>query len=281
MTGSGQFSVGGDTPVKIAVARLSGGNAKVVAGPDGASKAIEFPAYVKSGTYPRAVVSVTPTSGAALSPGAADFEYGAVFRLNATSSGRSVDNGDNLFQRGLYEDASQFKLQIDYGYPSCLVRGSAGQVFARSSLKVTAGKWYRATCSRIGTKVTVQVSAYGSNVAPLSNATNGASGTLTFPSTQPAAIGGKVSRSGAVISSATDQFNGAVANTWVNRVPVVPPPNQPPEAHAAATCTGLGCSFSGADSTDADGDPLTYTWDFGDGTDSCGGSCRVAHLHHR
>lgn len=56
VTGSGQFSVGGDTPVKIAVAHLSGGNAKVVAGPDSATQAVEFPAYVKSGTYPRAVI---------------------------------------------------------------------------------------------------------------------------------------------------------------------------------------------------------------------------------
>ena len=132
VTGPGQFTVGGDTPVRIAVARLSGGNAKVVTGPDGVSPAVQFPAYVKSGTYPRAVVGVTPTSGGGLSPGASDFEYGAVFRLDATSSGRSIDNGDNLFQRGLYEDSAQFKLQIDKGYPSCRVRGSGGQGFVTS-----------------------------------------------------------------------------------------------------------------------------------------------------
>ena len=34
VTGPDQFSVGGDTPVRIAVARISSGNAKVVAGPD-------------------------------------------------------------------------------------------------------------------------------------------------------------------------------------------------------------------------------------------------------
>lgn len=135
---------------------------------------------------------MTPTSGDALSPGASDFAYGAVFRLNATSSGRSIDNGDNLFQRGLYEDSSQFKLQLDHGYPSCLVRGSAGQVFASSSTNVTPDKWYRATCTRVGSKVTVQVVPYGSNVTPLSAVANGSSGTLTFPSSQPAAIGGKV-----------------------------------------------------------------------------------------
>jgi hypothetical protein len=232
VSGAGQFSVGGDTPVRIAVARLSSGNARVVAGPTSSTQGIEFPPYVKSGTYPRAVVAVTPTSGGGLSPGAADFEYGAVFRLNTTSSGRSIDNGDNLFQRGLYEDSTQFKLQLDAGYPSCRVRGSGGAVFAKSSLKVTPNAWYRVTCSRIGTKLTVEVSPYGSTAAPRSTVVTGSAGTLTFPATQPAAIGGKVSNSGAVISSATDQFNGAAASAWIERVPNTPPANQAPTAMA-------------------------------------------------
>lgn len=219
VSGASQFQVSGDTPVDLAVARLSGGTTKVVAGPGGtATRAVEFPAYVASGTYPRAVVRVTPRSGAALSPGAYDFEYGAVFRLNATSAGRSVDNGDNLLQRGLYADPAQFKLEIDGGHPSCLVRGSAGRVLVRSSTRVTANKWYRVTCSRIGTKVTVQVAPYGSTT-PTRAVGNGSSGTLSFPASQPAAIGGKLTPSGAVVSSATDQFNGAVATVWVHRVP--------------------------------------------------------------
>ena len=162
VTGADQFAVDGDTAVNISVAGVSGGHATVVAGPDSAlPSAVKFPSYVSSGTYPRAVVRLTPTSGDALSPGSSDFAYGAVFRLDARSSGRSIDNGNNLFQRGLYSDSSQFKLQADGGYPSCLVRGSSGRVFVASSTKVTPDKWYRVTCSRVGSRVTVQVTPYG------------------------------------------------------------------------------------------------------------------------
>ncbi len=43
------------------------------------------------------------------------------------------------------------------------------------------------------------------------------------------------------------------------------PANTAPVARASlVSCTGLTCNFDGASSTDADGDPLTYDWDWGD-----------------
>ncbi len=218
VTGSDQFQVSGDTTVAISVAKLSGGNVRVVTGPDSSlPRAVQFPSYVKSGTYPRAVVRLLPTSGNALSPGSSDFEYGAVFRLNATSSGRSIDNGNNLFQRGLYSSPSQLKLQIDGGYPSCLVKGSAGRVFVKSGTKVAPDTWYRATCSRVGSRVTVGVTRYGGAATTASKAVSGSTGTMSFGSTVRASIGGKLTSSGAVVSSSTDQFNGAVARAWIVR----------------------------------------------------------------
>ena len=216
VTGAGQLVVSGTTSAQVAVARLSGGNATVVTGPDSSlPRAVRFPSYVSSGTYPRAVVRLSSFSGGALSPGSSDFEYGAVFRLNAVSSGRSIDNGNNLLQRGLYADPAQFKLQVDRGYPSCLVKGSAGRVYAASTTKVAADAWYHVTCSRVGSRLTVRVSRYGSSTSA-SRAVTGSSGSVVFGSSVPASIGGKLTSSGAVASS-TDQFNGAVAKAWVVR----------------------------------------------------------------
>ena len=218
VTGADQFDVGGSTTVNISVAKLSGGNLKVVSGPDGSRpRAVQFPSYVGSGTYPRAVLRLNPVAGDALAPGSSDFEYGAVFRLNAKSSGRSIDNGNNLLQRGLYSGPAQFKLQVDGGYPSCSVRGSAGRAYVKSGVKVAADRWYRAACSRSGSRVTVSVTPYG-GATTVSRSVTHSSGTLSFKSSLPTSIGGKLTSTGAVVSSSTDQFNGAVASAWVSRV---------------------------------------------------------------
>lgn len=50
-----------------------------------------------------------------------------------------------------------------------------------------------------------------------------------------------------------------------------PETNEPPIAEITASCERLECEFSGANSSDPDGEIVAFTWDFGDGSDSAAG----------
>jgi hypothetical protein len=215
---SSRFLVGGDTAAEVTTPDRDGGELSVVTGPDAdLPTAVDFPSYVGAGTYPRAVLSLTPTTGSAFSPGATDFQYGAVFMLDQTSSGQLLDDGDNIFQRGRFTDPSMFKLQVDHGHPSCLLRGSDGDVLVTSPVEIARQAWYSATCSRVGSQVRLKVTPYPADPeadADTVTTAGGSTGTLTFDPATAASVGGKLNRLGEVARS-TDQLNGAVAKVWV------------------------------------------------------------------
>jgi len=214
--GVGQLTVTGDTAVDVDVENVDGGRMQLVAGPGLLETAVRFPSYSDSSAYPRAVLSLTPTSGQALSPQSADFAYAAVYRLDATSSGSAEDNGDNLFQRGIWSEPSMFKLELDSGHPTCVVKGSEGRVTVRSPTKVQPNEWYRTVCSRVGDRLKVAVTPYGTtDTVRAENA--GPTGQVAFPASRPASVGGKLSGSGDVLRTASDQFNGAIARVWIDR----------------------------------------------------------------
>lgn len=217
VTGPGQLALGGGTEVSVGVARRDGGQARVVAGPGPAlPRAISFPSFAPSGAYPRAVVTLVPRSGGALAPGGADFTYGAVLRTSGSGADRAARDGDNVFQRGRHGDPSMFKLQVDGGHASCVVKGLAGRVVARSSVRVPAGVWHRIACSRAGSRVTVEVTRYGDGDVLDRTVVTRPTGSVAFHSSTPASIGGKLRASGG-LAGATDQFNGDVATVWASR----------------------------------------------------------------
>ena len=61
--------------------------------------------------------------------------------------------------------------------------------------------------------------------------------------------------------------SGATAST-TRSVTVAGPPNQPPTAVLASSCSGVSCTFDGTGSSDHDGTVKSYAWNFGDGSTS-------------
>jgi PKD repeat protein len=71
--------------------------------------------------------------------------------------------------------------------------------------------------------------------------------------------------------------NDGKGHTDTETVTVNPQANRAPTARITdASCTRLDCSFKGLTSSDPDGDPLTYSWDFGDTT----GAVTTANASH-
>lgn len=82
---------------------------------------------------------------AAWDPGARDFRFGARIKVARAQASRHM----NVIQKGYFKQSGgQWKLQIDAGLPSCVVRGGIDRVLVRGKDSVVDGRWHRLTCSR-------------------------------------------------------------------------------------------------------------------------------------
>jgi hypothetical protein len=204
----------GTLPVTTAVTSSGGGAIESADGVDGS--AADFPAWDgSSAPYERVAVTVRSNDPSdPLSPGLRDFSFGASFSLDAKTQGGN-DNGNNLVQRGLYDDPAQYKLQIDEGHVSCRIEGSRGAPFVKSRTAVDRNTWYTATCSRIDGVMTLTVQPVGGEAESAS--TRSTAGSVDMGSSSvPLAVGAKVSPSGTVVAGNADQFNGLVDDVFVN-----------------------------------------------------------------
>ncbi|CAA9386246.1 MAG: hypothetical protein AVDCRST_MAG47-2448 [uncultured Nocardioidaceae bacterium] len=216
--GTPDMSSSGSAPVSTSVASSDGG--RVVAVSKGAGQAARMEPFDPETPAELAVVVARPEgNGDPFAPRTGDFAFGASFNLDPRSQGSSVDNGNNLFQRGLYSDDAQYKLQIDDGRVSCRVAGSSGAVQVKASRAVRSGAWHRVRClrdSNVVKLVVVELTADG----PVSRSwtQSGPIGDLAFSARPPLSVGGKVDRTGAVVKSSSDQFNGRVDNVFFRRI---------------------------------------------------------------
>ena len=221
-TAQGSFANRGSSALHAVAVRADGGTITTADGRGSATsnRAIRFPHFDSTAPAPRAVVKVTNAgSGDGLDPGSARFEFGADFVLDATSAdvgSSSIDDGDNLVQRGRYDQTTQYKLEIDHRQPICRVKGRSGEVTVFAGTKVQAGRWYRARCVRDGTKVTVLVTWWN---ADGTTTTQGWSKTHATGSMRPSSASVPVSLGGKLLGNAVDpdadQFNGYLDNTYL------------------------------------------------------------------
>lgn len=202
--------------MSIAIATANDGRIELAPGVGDEGRALRFPAFTESGPVGAAVV-VARSEGESdtLNPRRRDFAFGARFWLDAQSDGSDEDDGDNLVQRGLFGDDVQYKLQIDGGKPSCLVRGDDGEVMAEASEPVERETWYDVTCERTGGGVAMRLERSDGAGEPVQVQTKGRTGSIDFDRSVPLSIGGKVSDGGEVTVSSVDQFNGFVDDVYV------------------------------------------------------------------
>lgn len=183
----------------------------------GVDRALRFPPFAPVIAGPRAVIRVSATGPTDdLNPGPAPFTFGADIRLASPSqSSAGDDDGNNVVQRGLYADPTQYKLEVDEGLATCRVKGSTGDVLVTSKTPIDPGTWYRLRCLRDSDSVTLTVirwSADGSTTRSQDHET-GATGDLNPPTPGvPLTVGGKLSSDGATIEAQSDQFNGMIDN---------------------------------------------------------------------
>lgn len=204
----------GSGRVRTSVSTIDGGHLRLGRTPGG-GVALRFPRFGSAATYPRAVVNVEGVGSTDFASRARDLEWGADLRLDRTSSGSRVDDGDNVIQRGLSSDPAQFKAEVDHDRAACTVRGDQGTLIVRSQERLRPRMWYRLRCIRQRERLLVAVRELGADgAAPaVEREALGPMGSINFADQGiPVAIGGKLAHDGTVIRRATDQFNGELAN---------------------------------------------------------------------
>lgn len=201
--------------VTVRTVTADGGTTRHVAGPAGGGQAVRLPAY-SSGTSPKAAFSVVDTEGADdLEPGSANFALGADFAIDEVSTGSSQDNGNNLVQRGLYDDAAQMKIQVDGARPSCRLKGSSGDVLMKSPVAVTPGTWYRTVCKRTGSTLSFKLIRL-SDRATWTRTVSRSLGRFNYATSTPFSAGGKLDSPTRFTGGSSDQFNGVVDRVFLD-----------------------------------------------------------------
>lgn len=200
--------------VKAKVIRRGSGQLRAVSEPTGAS-GVTFPSQRAADQGNLAAIRLASTSGL-FDVEDRDFSFGADVWLSAQAQGSEQDNGDNVFQRGLFGSNGQYKVQLDNGRPSCRVSGQLGSVIAKADMTVEPERWYRLACRRANNAVTLFVAPVtsGQLLEPKEWTVvraSGRTGAVRFGAEDEfLSIGAKINRKGNIVRNSPDQFNGSI-----------------------------------------------------------------------
>jgi PKD repeat protein len=171
---------------------------------------------------------------------------------------RTQENFGNIIQKGQSQTpGGQWKIQNPGGIPSCLFKGSLGQVATGAKTPLNDEQWHNLTCVLTSSSVTMYVDGV------FRNRKNGSAGTVdnNFPMT----VGGKLDCD--QIDITCDYFSGQI-----DYVKFTKAANQAPAADFVTSCASLLCSFDSSTAGDPDGSIASYAWTFGDGATSTAAS---------
>jgi hypothetical protein len=184
------------------------------------SRVADFPNYVSGGGAPKAVIGVVNRGSDRLAPGSHPFTVGIDFKIDAVAIG-SVDDGNNLLQRGNYGSPSQYKLQVDKGHIGCRIKGRSGAALLVATSSVSSSTWYRVSCSLQHVQgggqrevLVIRTLDKRGRAHALETVTSTTQvGPLPFPVKRPMSIGGKLKDS-LRLPNRVEQFNGRLDNAF-------------------------------------------------------------------
>lgn len=202
--GSVSATVGGTASTEVTVSALTTGDGRlsVTTGRSGEGNALDVAA--EDGN---AVLAVIPATGDTLAPGTEDFSFSVDIRSRG-----GWEDGANVLQRGLADDAGQYKLQIDGGQPSCTISGTDGRVQVASDRELSEGLWYRLQCDRTDQVVTLMVTRLEDGAEWVTSDTGATGDVRTKLDDTPLSIAAKLTPTGQLANWQPDQFTGAIDN---------------------------------------------------------------------
>ena len=115
------------------------------------------------------VIKIEDTTANVFTPNDGNFEWGGTVQLTALPVADSM--GMNVIQKGRSGTEDMWKLQLDAGKASCVVKVDNGVVAKAASPTLTVGHNYKLRCKRVAGVLTLMVTEFAANGSQIGSPT--------------------------------------------------------------------------------------------------------------